>query len=253
MAAAPRAREEVGDTGGGPGASEAVEHASQELQGVVRLKFQGAEARLYTGELGGRPVFIKERFVKTYRHPDIDTRLRMSRMASEAKMLVRARRAGLRVPSVYFADTMNARLYCEFIPGPTVKEYFQRTGGEDRDKDAEEKVSSVLAVIGRMLARLHDLGITHGDLTTSNMIAANGEPHAVVLLDFGLSQSTTAAIDKAVDLYVCERAFLSTHGSMSACFPKLLEEYRASSEQGSTVMAYLAKVRARGRKKLCFG
>ena len=62
--------------------------------------------------------------------------------------------------------------------------------------------------LGRLINRLHEIGIIHGDLTTSNMIYNENN---IGLLDFGLSYTKSSAEDKAVDLYVLERAFISTH------------------------------------------
>lgn len=66
---------------------------------------------------------------------------------------------------------------------------------------------------------MHDADIVHGDLTTSNIMVrdvmdkadANQLKQEVVLIDFGLATIQTLMEDKAVDLYVLERAFLSTH------------------------------------------
>jgi TP53 regulating kinase-like protein len=65
---------------------------------------------------------------------------------------------------------------------------------------------------------MHDAEVVHGDLTTSNiMISENKEETATttilqpVLIDFGLGTMKPSIEDKAVDLYVLERAFLSTH------------------------------------------
>ena len=63
--------------------------------------------------------------------------------------------------------------------------------------------------MGKTINNVHDLGIIHGDLTTSNMIIRNDKQ--IVLIDFGLSYFKDSAEDKAVDLYVLERAFKSTH------------------------------------------
>jgi TP53 regulating kinase-like protein len=57
---------------------------------------------------------------------------------------------------------------------------------------------------------MHDADVVHGDLTTSNVIV-RGTDSQVVLIDFGLSSISTVVEDKAVDLYVLERAFISTH------------------------------------------
>lgn len=55
---------------------------------------QGAEARLYKGTYLGRPALIKERFVKRYRHPDLDTLLTKERTKGESRAIVRAKAAG---------------------------------------------------------------------------------------------------------------------------------------------------------------
>lgn len=53
--------------------------------------------------------------------------------------------------------------------------------------------------------------MVHGDLTTSNIMLRDGNAGKIVMIDFGLSYISTLVEDKAVDLYVMERAFLSTH------------------------------------------
>ena len=73
------------------------------------------------------------------------------------------------------------------------------------------------ALIGSTLAVLHDGGLVHGDLTTSNMILRQNENEGgkrdLLLIDFGLSFNSALAEDKAVDLYVLERALLSLHSA----------------------------------------
>jgi TP53 regulating kinase-like protein len=65
--------------------------------------------------------------------------------------------------------------------------------------------------IGGIIAKLHDINLIHGDLTTSNILMR--PDGRLVAIDFGLSHVSTMIEDKAVDLYVLERAFLSTHPS----------------------------------------
>lgn len=55
---------------------------------------QGAEGRLYKGIYLGRPVIVKERFQKKYRHPELDTHLTTERMKAEARAIVRCKIAG---------------------------------------------------------------------------------------------------------------------------------------------------------------
>lgn len=51
-----------------------------------------------------------------------------------------------------------------------------------------------------------------------------------VLIDFGLSNNSTLAEDKAVDLYVLERAFQSTHPASDELFNQILASYKDTLE-----------------------
>ena len=47
-----------------------------------------------------------------------------------------------------------------------------------------------------------------------------------VLIDFGLAYTSSLTEDKAVDLYVLERAFASTHPESGSMFSRVLEGYK---------------------------
>ena len=100
--------------------------------------------------------------------------------------------------------------------------------------------------MGRIVLSVHEAGIIHGDLTTSNMIM--NQKSAIVLLDFGLSYFKDSAEDRAVDLYVLERAFKSTHPKYEDKFNVLLVSYG-----NEAALKKLEVVRQRGRKKVAFG
>lgn len=103
---------------------------------------------------------------------------------------------------------------------------------------------------------MHDEDVIHGDLTTSNMLLRrspeDGESD-LILIDFGLSYISALPEDKGVDLYVLEKAFLSTHPNTEALFEKLLKSYAASSKKSSAVIKKLDEVRLRGRKRSMVG
>lgn len=120
--------------------------------------------------------------------------------------------------------------------------------------------------IGRAVGGLHAVGVVHGDLTTSNMMLhrpeeGNVEEHKmgsldgeIVLIDFGLAQQTVQEEDRAVDLYVLERAFGSTHPREEGMFGEVLEGYREAFPKGSKgTLRRLEDVRMRGRKKSMIG
>ena len=70
---------------------------------------------------------------------------------------------------------------------------------------------TIMASIGRSIGQMHAIDVIHGDLTTSNMLLRSSSPPSIVLIDFGLSYVSNLVEDKAVDLYVLERALASTH------------------------------------------
>lgn len=95
------------------------------------------------------------------------------------------------------------------------------------EMDKVEVTLDELAVrIGQAIAKLHKASIIHGDLTTSNFMVRDHNL-SVVVIDFGLSYNSTLAEDRAVDLYVLERAFLSTHTEMTDYVRNELKSLRA--------------------------
>lgn len=242
---------------------------------------QGAEGRVFVTQfLGARKAICKERFAKAYRHPELDRKLRHARMVHEARCLVRCAREGIDVPQVYFVDEQAMVLHLEHIDGWTVKQYLLDHA------DSEAEWNAVADAMGASVAQMHDAGIIHGDLTTSNMMirrrhcrieqnatsertdaaevsaatssVAPASPRAlrVTLIDFGLgAQSASNPEDRAVDLYVLERAMASTHpGSDTRLVPRVMEAYRRACKSGHyQTMEKLSQVRLRGRKRLAFG
>ena len=99
--------------------------------------------------------------------------------------------------------------------------------------------------LGKIVKNLHANNIIHGDLTTSNMIRKEDQ---IYLLDFGLGALTAPIEDKAVDLYLFEKAFVATHPTLEKKFEMVLAEYGEKA-----VLDRLEKVRQRGRKKVAFG
>ena len=73
------------------------------------------------------------------------------------------------------------------------------------------RADTIMTSIGRSIASMHAIDVIHGDLTTSNMLLRSTAPPSIVLIDFGLSYVSSLVEDKAVDLYVLERALASTH------------------------------------------
>jgi len=155
---------------------------------------KGAEANLYLND--GR--LVKERIGKRYRIAELDVRLRRQRTRREAKNLERAFEFGVKVPKVLKCDEKNAVLEMEYVGGELLKEVFDRG----------DRIAELSAETGGMLRKLHDNNLVHNDLTTSNLILAEG---GICMIDFGLAYHTTRLEDKAMDLVVFKKSILATH------------------------------------------
>ena len=211
---------------------------------------QGAEARVYRSDFFGKPVIIKERFVKAYRVPSLDQKLTHRRMNQEVRSMARCRKNGIRAPAVYHMDSMQRTIYMEDITDAVcLKDYIR---GLHRSSSDQPVLTDLIQTIGKILAKMHDCDVIHGDLTTSNMMYSANQGD-LTLIDFGLSSISTLAEDKGVDLYVLERAFLSTHPNTEDLFQALLESYSQASRNAEQVIAKLDEVRMRGRKRTMVG
>eukprot|EP00455_Lapot_gusevi_P035544 TRINITY_DN3936_c0_g1_i1.p1 TRINITY_DN3936_c0_g1~~TRINITY_DN3936_c0_g1_i1.p1 ORF type:complete len:200 (-),score=17.82 TRINITY_DN3936_c0_g1_i1:125-724(-) len=194
-----------------------------------------------------RPTIVKERFSKKYRHPDLDVKLTAQRVSWEVKSMMKCRKMGIDTPAIYLVDQDTNRIFMEHIEGITVKEFLFSLENKDHD-DLDWLASS----LGQCVAQMHDAGIVHGDLTTSNFMLRSPS-NSLVVIDFGLSYNSNMPEDKAVDLYVLERAFISTHPSSEQLFSRVLEAYKQHSKHSTVVLQKLNKVRARGRKRTMIG
>ena len=184
--------------------------------------------------------------------------------------MVKCRREGVAVPGVLAVESEVAGgggwMLMEWIEGRTVKEVLLE---QRRKEDEEQKgLRGLMEKIGRAVGRLHEVGVVHGDLTTSNLMlrptgkkamgaepthAAADEETEVVLIDFGLAAQSIQEEDKGVDLYVLERAFSSTHPEAEGDFKEVLKAYGESYKGAKTVLKRLEEVRMRGRKRSMLG
>ncbi|KAF3491053.1 serine/threonine-protein kinase bud32 [Arthroderma uncinatum] len=145
-------------------------------------------------------------------------------------------------------------------------------------KESEKKICALLKKIGGAVGLLHKTGIIHGDLTTSNLMLRpensvvaepapleadtnRGQPGTeppclsgeIILIDFGLAGQTVQDEDRAVDLYVLERAFASSHPRTEGLFKEVLDGYAESFKGAKQVLKKLEEVRMRGRKRSMIG
>lgn len=148
---------------------------------------------------------------------------------------------------MYCVDTQANQIVMEFIhDGITVKEYIR--------SNADGSLGELASSIGRTIGLLHSHNIIHGDLTTSNLLIRKGDVSSLTVIDFGLSFIDQSPEDKGVDLYVLERALLSTHPNSEELFEIILRSYCQSNRKDATeTLKKLDEIRLRGRKRLMIG
>lgn len=256
---------------------EIVEKAQSYLENIpLKVVSQGAEAVIFVTDvhpylpveyksstLSSSKYIVKYRPPKTYRHPKLDLSITKSRTISEAKLLGRLYQIGISAPRFIGCDAPKGIIWMEYIGEilstgeiSSLKNWLWMLEKEKKDQD--EKVKNVMLEVGREIAQLHLADIIHGDLTTSNIILTN-ELKTPTLIDFGLSSYSLLAEDKAVDLYVLERAFLSTHPEHANLYNEWLLQGYEEGHKGKTMKKYvetvkrLADVRMRGRKRSMLG
>lgn len=256
------------------------------------LLTQGAEAHLYkTIHLTpSTPAALKVRPAKPYRHPILDKRLTRQRILHEARCLHKLVKEGVSVPAVLALDWEGqsgpdesggrgggAWLLMEWIEGFPVRavlekweRWMKRSQNQGGITPAQmegegDRVKDLMRRIGRLVGMLHKAGVVHGDLTTSNLmlrsvgeVAENENQNPsmegeIVLIDFGLAVQSVQDEDRAVDLYVLERAVGSTHPRTEPFFEVLLQGYRESYRGAGQTLKRLEEVRMRGRKRSMIG
>lgn len=181
---------------------------------------------------------IKKRLKKGYRLPIIDNRIRKQRTKKEYRLLEKASKL-IPIPKIIKLDENSQEITLEFIKGKKLSENL------DKLKNNLE----ICKTLGQQIAKLHDNGIIHGDLTTSNMIYSNNE---LYFIDFGLGYESTKPEDKAVDLHLIKQALEAKHFKhYKEFFNKVLQGYK-SSANSKPVLNRLEKVEGRGRYKQAY-
>lgn len=145
---------------------------------------RGAEAIVTTTTFLGRSAVVKDRISKKYRIKKLDEKLRRSRTKVEARVLHKAKKAGVKCPVVLKVDDFSITM--TFI------------GGSRPEMDEKQSREA-----GKILARLHSAGIIHGDYTPANLLKSGKE---IYVIDFGLGFLSNYTEYKAVDVYTMLRA-----------------------------------------------
>ena len=204
------------------------------------LMHRGAEADLYLSQVGPWKAVLKKRVEKKYRQKDLDAWIRKERTAKEATLLGEARKAGVRTPTLLKLDPEEFSLTMSLIPGKLARDSLDTMKPKAREGLFED--------LGHQVGQLHNRGIVHGDLTTSNLIIS--EENIAYMIDFGLANYSIEAEDRAVDLHLLKRSITTSHNfSIGKCFRALSKGYTAAlgPRDAAAVYKKASEIARRGR------
>jgi len=198
---------------------------------MEKIIARGAEAVIIKS---GKNI-IKKRVIKGYRETSLDEKIRKRRNRKETKLLEKANKI-IPAPEVIESSEKEKEIKMSFISGKKLSESLDNL--KEKEKICEK--------VGENIAKLHDNGIIHGDLTTSNML---WEKDKVFFIDFGLGFQSEKIEDKAVDIHLIKQALEAKHSkNYKELFLSVLKGY-SKSEKNKEVLERLKKVEKRGRYK----
>lgn len=201
---------------------------------------KGAEASLYLARWHGRRVILKRRLSKKYRPQTLDDQIRSYRTIHEPQLMHEAKKAGVPTPTVFLVSVKEATIIMEFIEGKQLKQLLSEVSSAKRKE--------LCLKIGELAGKLHQHGIVHGDLTTSNMIL--DQRGKIFFVDFGLGEKTNETEARGVDLHLMKRALQSAHFRIAGeCFQAITEGYRhvLGVECEKNVLDKIREIERRGR------
>ncbi|MCS7104192.1 MAG: Kae1-associated kinase Bud32 [Thermofilaceae archaeon] len=204
---------------------------SRELLGI------GAEAVVLRCIWRGFDAVAKIRLPKSYRDSRLDMLIRAKRTGLETRLLTEAKKLGVPSPTPLYVDTEICMLVMDYIPGPKLRDVIQMS----------KEVESMFEDLGRYAGFLHERGIVHGDLTTSNVIVSK---RGLYVIDFGLGAFSNDLEEQGVDVHLMLRSLESTNPSMAQrLYLAFLEGYEEARgvEARKLVEDKVVEIRKRGR------
>ncbi len=147
---------------------------------------------------------------------------------------------GVITPLIYSVDLESTAIIMEYVSGDRLKDVL--------DDLKSSRLYQISKRLGILVGRLHQGGIVHGDLTTSNMIITGD--NELCLLDFGLGEHSMSLETRGVDLHILRTILFSTHHSVAgSCFEWVVDGYREELglQEANSVLKRTEEIGRRGR------
>ena len=178
---------------------------------------KGAEAILTKTRVLSFPAVEKFRPKKKYRAAALDEKIRRERTRREARLLSRAKEAGVICPVVYEVSDFAIRM--KFLEGEMLYHAMRRRAIK----------ASEIASAARILCALHSVDVVHGDFTPANLMNTR---QGMAVIDFGLGSISHDVEDKGTDIVMMEKSlatFAEVERGRSTKMAKALGEARGKA------------------------
>jgi N6-L-threonylcarbamoyladenine synthase/protein kinase Bud32 len=196
---------------------------------------RGAEASIVDTEFYGRKTIKKTRMEKNYRNKDLDRRIRNERIRNEFNILYKLKEKGIDVPLIYDFDRYDFSITMEKIEGITLNKFIRE------NKSYEDKIKD----LGRIIARMHNLFLSHGDLNPNNIMISGNR---IYLLDPSMGNINCTVEDMADDIFLLTESFKSLFSGYSQLLEEIfLKSYMTVSDNSEAVKGTLNEIIQRRR------
>ncbi len=177
----------------------------------------GGESFISEGRIFDLDSVLKQRARRKYRLKEIDQRINVSRMKREINILVLLRNLGFNVPRLYYVDFENFIIYMEFLKGKKLSSILD-----------DSKIRELMIEVGIIVGKMHQNGISHGDLTPGNIIVTN---NGIYLIDPSMGEINAEKESMAVDIHLMKESLNSLgHKDLYKYFIKGYNIFPRSSE-----------------------
>ena len=186
---------------------------------------EGAEATVIAGSWLGKDAVLKMRRPRGYRHPDLDRSLTRQRLSVEARVLARLQSSEFPSPALFDLDIEEGWMLLSRIDGRPLYDALNDTSVDDDS----------MVNVGALIRRLHEMDISHGDMTTHNILAdAAG---SLSLIDFGLARISPELEHLGLDLQVLNECLTASHSEHEGAVQSMVDGYLAADAGGGVASA----------------
>lgn len=200
-------------------------------------QLRGAESRISRSDFHGRSVVLKERIRKRYRNRDLDLALRNSRARNEIIVMASIEESGCSVPIIYDFNPRGPVTTLGMIPGITLAEFLR--------SNSRELNISLMRDLGKFVGLFHLKGVSHGDLTTSNiMVGVKNMPY---FIDCSFGKSDSTLNDMASDIFLFRESLRSLHSDTGELFSAFSLSYSKINGNHDKIFEEVEKIESRRR------